>query len=49
MGNKSWQELATKAKDIARRIVNGDEENKNGSVYIKYIQTFFTVRKSWWI
>lgn len=45
MGNKSWQELATKAKDIARRIVNGDEENKNGErlIHIVYrLDTFAT-------
>ena len=29
MRNKSWQELAAKARNIATRIVNGDEENKN--------------------
>ena len=45
MGSKSWQELATKAKDIARRIVNGDEENKNGErlIHIVYrLDTFAT-------
>lgn len=45
MGNKSWQELATKAKDIARRIVNGNEENKNGErlIHIVYrLDTFAT-------
>ena len=29
MRNKSWQELAAKARNIATRIANRDEENKN--------------------
>lgn len=30
MGNKSWQQLAAKAREIARRIINGDEEDYKG-------------------
>ena len=45
MGNKSWEKLAAKARNIATRIVNGDEENKNGErlLHIVYrLDTFAT-------
>ena len=45
MRNKSWQELAAKARNIATRIVNGDEENKNREclLHIVYrLDTFAT-------
>ena len=37
MGNKSWQQLAAKARVIAQSIINGDEEDNKGERLIHVV------------
>jgi hypothetical protein len=38
MSNKTWQQLAAKAKEIAKRIINGDEEDYKGERLIHIVE-----------